>query len=84
MNELKKAFMIAMDGITLWDETVIAPTSSCSSWDVGVCKLEEDGDTLTVHCRRPGILIGKRAENIGKISTYIGCKIKVIQVNLVD
>jgi hypothetical protein len=52
---------------------------------MGVCKLEYDEkeDKLTVHLRRPGLLIGKGGKTIDDLQKYLGCKIHIIEVSLI-
>jgi ribosomal protein S3 len=51
---------------------------------MGVCNLEyfEETNTLMVHLRRPGLLIGKAGTSINKLSKNIGCKIDITEVIL--
>jgi len=77
---IKMMFMIYFDGV--YD---IEPNPNvCSTYEMGVCKLDynEPDNTLTVHLRRPGLLIGKAGETIDALTKYLRCKIKIIKVNL--
>jgi len=49
---------------------------------MGVCKLEfeEETNILTVHLRRPGLLIGKAGSTIIKLKEYLECDIKIEEV----
>lgn len=51
---------------------------------MGVCKLDfdEKENKLTVHLRRPGLLIGKGGKTIDDFQKYIGCKIDIVEVSL--
>jgi ribosomal protein S3 len=43
---------------------------------------DEQSDTLTVHLRHPGLLIGRAGSTINALQKYLDCNIKVIEVNL--
>lgn len=53
-----------------------------STFRMGVCKLEyaEDTDTLMVHLRRPGFLIGRAGRTINGLKEWLGCEIKITEV----
>jgi ribosomal protein S3 len=53
-----------------------------STFRMGVCKLEfdEKKNTLTVHLRRPGLLIGVRGHIINDLEAYLECSIKIKEV----
>jgi hypothetical protein len=55
-----------------------------NTFTMGVCKLEYDDkeNKLTVHLRRPGLLIGKGGETIGAVKKYLDCEISIIEVSL--
>jgi ribosomal protein S3 len=56
-----------------------------STFEMGVCKLEyeEDSNTLNVHLRRPGLLIGKGGRTINTLDEHLDCHIRIIEVNLI-
>lgn len=53
-----------------------------STYSMGVCKLDFDvkTNTLTVHLRRPGLLIGKGGRTIDKLKEWLDCKVSIIEV----
>tara|TARA_R110000803_G_scaffold97477_1_gene165611 strand:- start:501 stop:764 length:264 start_codon:yes stop_codon:yes gene_type:complete len=53
-----------------------------STYSMGVCKLDYDEkeNELTVHLRRPGLLIGKAGGTINKLKEWLDCKVTVIEV----
>ena len=60
--------------------------NTCNTFMMGVCKLEydENDNRLTVHLRRPGLLIGKGGETINAVQNYLDCKISIIEVSLLE
>lgn len=58
--------------------------NTCNTFEMGVCKLEYDekANKLTVHLRRPGLLIGARGKTIDDLQKYLDCKIHIIEVSL--
>ena len=55
-----------------------------STYNMGVCKLEYGymSNVLTVYLRRPGLLIGTAGKTIDKVSDWMGCEIKIVEVDL--
>ena len=53
-----------------------------STYSMGVCKLEynEKDNTLTVHLRRPGLIIGKAGRTINKLKEWLECEVSIIEV----
>jgi ribosomal protein S3 len=53
-----------------------------NTYSMGVCKLEYDEtkNILTVHLRRPGLLIGKGGETINKLEEWLDCKIDIVEI----
>jgi ribosomal protein S3 len=53
-----------------------------STFSMGVCKLDysEKDNTLTVHLRRPGLLIGKAGRTINKLKEWLVCEVSIIEV----
>tara|TARA_R110000796_G_scaffold126204_3_gene240901 strand:- start:1164 stop:1415 length:252 start_codon:yes stop_codon:yes gene_type:complete len=79
-NTYKSLFLTYFDGCYGVDAEPLTP----STYQMGVCNLEyfEETNTLMVHLRRPGLLIGKAGTSINKLSKNIGCKIDIIEVIL--
>jgi len=77
---IKLLFLGTCDGSSMLEPHEDMP----NTYQMGVCKLDYDEvkNELTVHLRRPGILIGKAGRTINKLEELIGCKIKIIEVNL--
>ncbi len=78
----KSNFLTYFDGV--YD---IAPKPNVSnSYEMGITKLEFDElkKTLTVHLRRPGLLIGKGGRIINDVSDYLGCKINIVETKLLE
>jgi hypothetical protein len=79
-KSIKSLFVTYFDGCYGCDpEPNVANT-----YKMGVCKLDwdEQSDTLTVHLRHPGLLIGRAGSTINALQKYLDCNIKVIEVNL--
>tara|TARA_R110000822_G_scaffold139699_1_gene277268 strand:+ start:148 stop:411 length:264 start_codon:yes stop_codon:yes gene_type:complete len=53
-----------------------------STYSMGVCKLDYDEkeNELTVHLRRPGLLIGRAGRTINKLKEWLDCKVAIIEV----
>jgi hypothetical protein len=53
-----------------------------STYAMGVCKLEwdEKENNLTVHLRRPGLMIGKGGSAFDKLKEWLECKISIVEV----
>ena len=53
-----------------------------STYSMGVCKLEFDDETntLTVHLRRPGLLIGKEGRTINNLKEWLECHVSIVEV----
>lgn len=79
-KKIKSLFLSYFDGCYGIDPK---PKTS-NTFTMGVCKLEYNNKSnkLTVHLRRPGLLIGKGGETIDSLSGYLGCDIYVVEVNL--
>lgn len=58
--------------------------NTCNTFEMGVCKLEynDKDNKLTVHLRRPGLLIGKGGKTIEAVQKYLDCKISIIELSL--
>ena len=77
-EKVKDLFLIYFDGCY-----EIEPVENTSNtFAMGVCKLEYKDNTLTVHLRRPGLLIGKGARIIDALAKHLECKIDIVQVDL--
>ena len=79
-KKIKSLFITYFDGSYCIDVT---PNTS-NTYAMGVCKLEYNNDknVLTVHLRRPGLLIGKAGRTIDALKKYLDCDIKIVEVNL--
>jgi len=77
-KRIKSMFMIYFDGCYMIDP--VEDTSN--TFAMGICKLEYKNNELTVHLRRPGLLIGKGGRIIDALSEHLECKIKIVEVNL--
>ncbi len=42
-------------------------------------KIIVNGDIITIHTHRPGLLIGKRGRTIDELTTYMGREIKIVE-----
>ena len=53
-----------------------------STFSMGVCKLDynKKENTLTVHLRRPGLLIGKAGRTINNLKKWLECEVSIIEV----
>ncbi len=78
-EEIKSLFETYFDGCYGVEPQVLNNTSTYS---MGVCRLEyiESKNTLIVHLRRPGLLIGKGGETINKLKEWLDCKIDIVEV----
>jgi len=79
-KELKSLFITYFDGCYGCD----AEPNTPNTFTMGVCKLEYNSknNKLTVHLRRPGLLIGKGGQTIDALAKQLGCKIGIVEVNL--
>jgi len=57
--------------------------NTSNTYTMGVCKLEYDEkkNILTVHLRRPGLLIGKGGSTITKLKEWLECEINIKEIN---
>src|SRR5688572_16565788 len=46
---------------------------------LGITQISISDTEITIEVARPGLLIGKRAENIDKLTKYLNCKVKIIE-----
>lgn len=77
-KDIYKDFMLFFDG-----DYKTASIATLDTFTLGVTKLWYDikKDTLHVHLRSPGFLIGKEGQTISKLKEYLGCaKIHVHEV----
>ena len=79
-KKVKNMFLIYFDGC--YDIEAVENTSN--TFAMGVCKLEYKNkeNELTVHLRRPGLLIGKGGRTIDALAKQLECKIGIVEVNL--
>ena len=77
-NDLKRSFEVYFDGCYGFEPQPDVP----NTYAMGVCKLEyeEQSDTLAVHLRRPGLLIGKAGKTINALTEHLGCNMKIVEV----
>lgn len=76
----KSLFITYFDGCYGVDPEPNTP----STFAMGVCKLEysEDDTKLTVHLRRPGLLIGKGGRTIDALQKHLDINIGIVEVDL--
>jgi len=81
-KEIKNEFLNYFDG----NYGIEPEPNTSNTFTMGVCKLEYDKEAneLTVHLRRPGLLIGKKGWIIDALTNHLECKIKVIEVDLLN
>ena len=74
----KSLFEIYFDGCYQIEPTPNTP----NTYQMGVCKLEynQENKLLTVHLRRPGLLIGKGGRTINACKKYLDCDIAIVEV----
>ena len=77
-KKVKNLFLIYFDGCYGID----AVENISNTYAMGVCKLDYKDNTLTVHLRRPGLLIGKGGRIIDALAKHLECKIHIVEVNL--
>jgi hypothetical protein len=77
-DTVKRSFETYFDGVYDIEPRPGVP----GTYSMGICKLEFDceSDTLTVHLRRPGLLIGKAGRTINDLKEYLECKVEIIEV----
>jgi len=78
-KRIKSLFEIFFDGCY----SIPAQENVASTYEMGVCKLDfnENKNLLTVHLRRPGLLIGLRGRTIEGLKEYLNCEIKIVEIN---
>ena len=71
---VKMRFKIYFEGIPYYIPSV---TEEIDTYRLGLCKLEynDKDNTLTVYLRRPGLLIGKKGEQLRELEKYLKCKV---------
>jgi hypothetical protein len=77
-KKIKNLFLIYFDGCYGIDPI----ENTYNTFAMGVCKLEYKDGTLTVHLRRPGLLIGKGGCIIDALAKHLECKIDIVEVSL--
>ena len=77
-KRIKSLFETYFDGCYGVD----AQENVSNTYAMGICKLEynDNKNILTVHLRRPGLLIGKQGRIIEEVEKYLECKIKIIEI----
>lgn len=73
---IKRLFILYFDG----SYGVEPHHKTLDTYKMGLCKLEYSNEVLTVHLRRPGLLIGKGGKTIEDLSAYLGCKVHIVEV----
>ena len=79
-KKVKNLFLIYFDGCY----GINSVENTSSTFTMGVCKLVYTENTLTVHLRRPGLLIGKGGCIINALTKHLKCKINIVEVNLLN
>lgn len=68
-----------------WNEAVIKTTVAIRN--LGICNLhvrnDEGKTTVVITLERPGLLIGKRGENIDELSKYLNADVRIVEDNTV-
>ena len=77
-KRIKNLFLIYFDGCYGIDSV----ENTSNTFAMGVCKLDYKDNVLTVHLRRPGLLIGKGGCIIDALAKHLECKIDIVEVNL--
>ena len=77
-KKVKNLFLIYFDGCYGIDSV----ENTSNTFAMGVCKLDYKDNVLTVHLRRPGLLIGKGGCIIDALAKHLECKIDIVEVNL--
>jgi hypothetical protein len=77
-QKIKSLFLMYFDGSYVTDPE---PDTS-DTFEMGICKLEYTENTLTVHLRRPELLIGPKRKTIDALTKYLGCKVNIVEVDL--
>lgn len=77
IENMKAKFITFFDGCYGFEPDPSLP----NTFSMGVCKLDydEDKNVLTVHLRRPGLLIGKAGRTLERASKHLECEIKIIE-----
>lgn len=78
-RHIKSLFLLYFDG----SYGIDAAEKVYSTFTMGVCKLEFKKNVLTVHLRRPGLLIGRRGKTIDRLAKALDCEIDIVEVNLI-
>ena len=78
-EQIKSLFETYFDGCYDVDPQEIG---NPNTYSMGVCKLDYDENLnkLTVHLRRPGLLIGKAGGTINKLKEWLDCDVAIIEV----
>jgi len=78
-DSIKSLFEIYFDGCYDVEQQEL---DNPSTFSMGVCKLEysEKDNNLTVHLRRPGLLIGKAGITINNLKKWLECEVSIIEV----
>lgn len=80
---IKRKFLTLIDGCSYMPE--IPPlVKNINSFRIGITKLEVQDNTLIVHLRRPGLLIGKGGKTINKFEEELDMDIEIVETHLVS
>jgi len=79
-RKYKMLFTTYFDGCYMIDPQ---PNVS-STFQMGVCGLDYNCEKkeLVVYLRRPGLLIGRGGKTIKELEEHLGCKVKVVEIDL--
>lgn len=78
-ENIKSSFITYFDGCFNMEPHEL---SRPNTYSMGVCKLDYDVEKniLTVHLRRPGLLIGKGGRTINDLKKWLECDIEIVEV----
>ena len=81
-KRIKSLFITYFDGCY----GIEPPLDRPNTYTLGICKLDYDNkkNELTVHLRRPGLLIGEAGKDIDALQSYLECDIKINEINLYE
>ena len=79
-KDIKQSFVTYLDG----GYKMNPAANTSNTYTMGVCKLDYKENELTVYLRRPGLLVGKYGQTIDALMNYLGCKIRIVEVDLVN
>lgn len=78
----KITFQNAIDGLYIHGVCDIPPVVfDVTSYTIGLCRIDETENGITVYVRRPGMLYGKGGQDINALRDYCGFDIDVVEFN---